>query len=234
MPAKPDLVAETIKRFDTAGLRSQLLKLDTPTLEALGLLLTDRERTIADAVKWLADELGEDAVNQRAVYRFAEHFRRLFGQVRSEHARRIARLSVADATGEHVGTMHQVATAQLVNLVTEKLVETDNLEQLSGTELSAMIATLDGLTRAKLKEQELALKVADGERKAQKLASDLEKLEQQITTMRLDNERRQREIERAGAAAKQQAEEKAKVSGGAISREEVYELIDKVMKGEIE
>jgi septal ring factor EnvC (AmiA/AmiB activator) len=229
MPARPTLVAETIARFDTAGLRSQLLKLDTATLEALGLLLSDRERSVADAAQWLNQELGgsddEPAVNKNAVYRFADHFRRLYGQVRAEHARRIARLRVEDATVGHVDTMSRVATARLVDLITERLVETDNLEELSGTEISAAIATLDGVSKARFKEQELALKAAESEQRVAKLQAQIEEL-------RAEQERRKIERQRAAAHAKAEVDVKAQTAGGTVSREDVYRIIDQIMRGE--
>jgi uncharacterized small protein (DUF1192 family) len=225
MPPKGLLVHETIKRFDVAGLRSQLLKLDTVTLEDLGLRLVNRELTIADALRWLSDELGgEDAVNKNAVYRFAEHFRRIYDQVRAEHARRIARLRVEDATAGHVETMSRVATARMVDLVTERLVETSNLEELDGKQIGAIIATLEGLSKADFKRQELALKAAESEQRVAKLAAEIEKL-------KADAERRDIERQRAAAHAKATAQSKSEQTG-TVTREEVFRLIDQVMRGE--
>lgn len=229
MPARPVLVREAIARFDTAGLRSQLLKLDTVTLEALGALLADRKQTVADAVRWLEAELGEEGevgVNKNAVYRFSDHFRRLYGQVRGEHARRIARLSVEHATAGRVGAMARVAGARLVDLVTEKLLDTDDLEQLSGRELAGVIATLEGVSKADFKAQELALKTAEAEQRAQKLAAELDRI-------KLDLEQRRSRLHAAAGQAKAEADRKAQQSGhNSISREDVYRMIDQVMKGE--
>lgn len=184
MPAKPAMVHETVKRFDAAGLRSQLLELDTVTLEALGLMLVDRESNVHQAYKWLNAELGgtdeEPLVDHKAVYRFAAHFRRLYEQVRREHARRIARLRVQDATQGNVDQMATVLQHGLVEHLAEKIVSTDDVGDLSGRELGAMVSTLDGLTKAKHKEQELRLKAAEAERKAEQAAAELRIKQQRI------------------------------------------------------
>ncbi len=190
MPARTELVAEAIARLDTAGLRSQLLELDTPTLRDLGLWLTDREMTVAQAHRLLCDALGqdggkgpadgEDSVDYKAVHRFAANFRGIYQQVRAEHARRIARLSVADATQGNVDLQARVLQSRLMELVAEKVVETSNLEELSGSEISAVIQTAMGYSNAQLKREELALKVAEGERKGKKLEAELALLRQKV------------------------------------------------------
>jgi hypothetical protein len=173
MPPRIELVREAVARFDTAGLRSQLLKLDQKTLEDLGLRLTDRQISVRQAWEWLNNELG--GIDDNAVYRFADHFRRLYQQVRGEHARRIARLSVDQATAGNVGAMHKVANARLIELVTAKLVETDNLEDLDPKEVMNLIVALDAHSKVELKREELLVKVAASERARLKLQSDLVK-----------------------------------------------------------
>jgi hypothetical protein len=175
MPDRVDLVKEAIARFDTLGMRSQLLALDTPTLEDLGLLLSDREISVREAWVRLNKALGVDvtapggeageAVDIRAVYRWAEKFRPVYAQVRAEHARRIARLSVAAATGEQADAMTRVAQARVTELLAEKLVEANSIEELSSSQVAATLMMVDGWTKAGLKREELALKVADAERK---------------------------------------------------------------------
>jgi hypothetical protein len=193
MPPRIELVREAVARFDTAGLRSQLLKLDTSTLENLGLRLTDREISVRQTWEWLNKDLGgtadEPAIDDNAVYRFSDHFRRLYQQVRGEHARRIARLSVDEATASNVQSMHKVANARLIELVTERLVATDNLEELEAKEVMNLIVALDAHSKVELKREELLVKVAASERARLKLQSDLVKaqLERQQLHQKIQN-----------------------------------------------
>lgn len=236
MPAKPQLVAEAVARLDVLGLRSGLMELDTRTLTDLGMQLTDRKVTVRDAGKWLNKELGgtddEPVVPERNVYRYAENFRKVYGQVRSEHARRVARLSVENATEGNVATMAKVATQRLVDLVAEKLTETDNLEELSATELSAAISTLDGLNKHKIKEAELALKTAEGERKAARLEADLAKMQAQLQQLQAENEAREAARRKAADTARQTLDTVSGKSGGTVTRQQVLEILDAVMKGD--
>lgn len=205
MPAKSDLVAEAVARLDTLGLRSQILKLSSEMLCDLGLRLTDRNVTVLDCWKWLnaqqgvdvADSDQQEVVDQNAVYRYAEHFRRIYGQIRGEHARRVARLTVEHATDASVRQMGAVAVHRLTELVAERLVESDSLGDLSGGELNAAIATLDGLSRAEFKRQDLALRAAEAEGKARKLEADLALARQKLD----DLPRRVRVIEQQLQAA---------------------------------
>lgn len=226
MPTKPELVAEAIKRFDTLGRRSQLLELDTRTLEDLGLILVERTATISDAHRWLCKELGtdaaEDATGYKAVNRFAATFRSIYEQVRAEHARRLARLSVEQATDGNIQAMSRVGLSRLADLVAEKLVAANNLEELSSTELTAAINTIDAISRGEIKQQELALKVQDAERKARELESKLAEREIKLQRIRQQAEAAKRQV---AAQAKDDAH------GRTMTREDVYRLIDQVMQG---
>lgn len=232
MPSKSELVTEAIARLDTQSVRSQALGLDAPTLHGLCLRLVDRDITVKQAHRWLNTELSApedgsaDLVDDNVVYRFAHNFRPIYEQVRVEHARRIARLTAEHATAGNVETMHRVAVSRMTELVTERLVEADNIEDLSSLELGAMLRTIEGQSMAQFKAQELALKAAEGERKAAKLEADLAKLNLEI-------EERRRKVEKAAAEAKAKVERTAAAGDGKVTATEVYELIDKVMRGEL-
>ncbi len=177
MPSKVAMVDETIARFDTAGVRSQLLALDGATLRGLGLMLTDKAVTVLEAYLWLEKECGgtveEPAYNKNAVYRLAEHFRRIYAQVRREHAQRLARLTVEHATEGNVAAMQQVAHNRLSELLAERLVESDSLEDLTPSELGAMISAQANYQAGQLELAKLKLKQAEDLRKATKLEDDL-------------------------------------------------------------
>lgn len=184
VPSRPELVDEALKRFDVAGVRSQLLDLDTQTLRDLGLRLTDRKVTVSQAWKWLNGELGgtdeEPAVDDNAVYRFTNHFRRLFSQVRAEHARRVARLSVADATDENIGQMTRLAQHRLVELTAEKLVEADNFEDLDNKQINAVMFAVKFAQEHQENAEKIELKRQEAESKAEKRAEEVRVLRQKI------------------------------------------------------
>jgi len=233
MPARADLVSEAIARLDTAGLRSQLLALDSRTLADLGLRLTDRNWSVLEAVRWLNIELGHSpdddmpsgGIDKNAVYRFAAHFRRLYAQVRAEHARRIARLSVEAACDGEIASMARVAQSRLMDLVAERLVETDNLEELTGSEMSAAIATVDAWARGQIKREELALKMAESERRARKLEADLQVTQARLAALggrvKAAAEEARRDVRAAAADSRD----------GRLSVDEVYQALDRAMKG---
>jgi DNA-directed RNA polymerase subunit F len=208
MPSKPEMVEETIARFDTAGVRSQLLTLDGPTLRGLGLLLADANVTIQEAYRWLEKESGgteeEPAYDDNAVYRFATHFRRIYAQVRRERANRIARLSVDSVTAGDVDAMHRVSQARLAELFAEQLVATDTLDELRPAEVSAAITAITNhqakklqsdLETADLKRKELedSLKTADLKRQelGQKLGGVAAKIKALADKLELTEKRRE-------------------------------------------
>lgn len=185
MPSRTALVDEALRRLETAGLRSKLLELDSATLRDLAIRLTDMKLTVADAYRWLNESLGGDdtsggqVVDDNAVYRFAANFRQLYRQVQSEHARRLVRLSIDQATHGNVTAQAQVAQARLIELVAEKLVETDNLEDLSSKDLAGVIATVDAWTKGQIKAAELELKREQAEHRAAKLEADIERMQRE-------------------------------------------------------
>jgi hypothetical protein len=211
MPPKSEMVAEAIARFDTAGVRSQLLTLDTVMLQDLGLRLTDREMPIREAIEWLNKELYPQAeqenrgtgeqenggIDKNAVYRFAAHFRDLYQQVRGENARRIARLRVGDVTDGDTSAAARIARARLIDLVAERLVEANTLDDLSGGEMGAAIATVEGWDKGQMKRAELELR-------ERKLQADLHtaQLKQQELQGKLDEAKRKFDEEMAALAAR--------------------------------
>ncbi len=182
MPSREAMVDEAIARLDTLGLRSQIVDLDTSTLRGLCLRLTDRKVTVAAAHQWLNRELGADidhgeqVVDDNAVYRFASHFRRVYGQVRSEHAARLARLTVAHATDGNIRSMTRVAQARLVELMAARLVEADNLEDLGPGELKAVMLAVRFAQQAQQDADQLELARRQAEDRAAKLQADIDRI----------------------------------------------------------
>lgn len=172
VPSRQELVAEAVGRLDTLGLRSQLVKLDGRTLSDLCLRLSDRRVTVADAHRWLNEELGgsadEEVVDDNAVYRFADSFRQVYGQVRAEHARRVARLTVSHATDGRIRDMTRVSQARLAELTAEKLVEADSFDDLGKAVQAAMFAVKFAQDAGRADE--------DLERKQRETAAKLEQL----------------------------------------------------------
>lgn|GEM_PF-3600006 len=225
MPPKLALVREAIARLDTLGQRggprSKVMGLDTATMEQLCERLADRQIAWSDAHKWLNKELGgteeEEIVKQDVIYRFKNHFCPVYDQVRAEHAQRIARLTVAHATDGNVLSAGRVMRHRWVNLLTEKLIATDSLEDMSPAEMSAAMNTLKAIDEGEIKQQELALKVADSDRKAARAQADLRKAE-------LELEKLQQQVNEAKAKydAAMTAQQ-SKRSDGRLTAEDIAE-----------
>lgn len=232
MPARETLVAEAIGRLATAGLRSQIVGIDDTTLHHLCYRLTDRTVTVADAHRWLNTELGgteeDQVVDDNAVYRFADHYRRIYGQVRAEYAKRIARLSVNEATDDNIRDMTRVAQHRLVELTAEKLVEADNFEDV-GKAVDAAMFAIKFSQDAERGAAELELKREQAESRAAKLEQEVRKLE-------LANDQAEAELKRIREAASKakQSVDKAASKGDRFTREDVLAMVDKVIKGEVD
>jgi len=186
MPARSELAREAVQRMDQLGLRSQLVALDSPTLIDLVLRLNDRNAKVTDAHKWLNEQLGgtedEPVVDDNAVYRFADHARRLYGQVRAEHARRIARLTVAHATDDNIRSMTRVAQGRLVELTAEKLVEADSFDDLGKAANAAMFA-VKFAQESDLSQSEHERKVRETEAKLELAETRKRTLEQKLSEL---------------------------------------------------
>lgn len=183
MPPREQLVAEAVARLDTAGVRSKALSFDTPTLRDLCLRLTDRKVTVKDAHAWLNKELGADLaagdtqlVDDNVLYRFADNFRRIYGQVRREHASRVARLTVDHATDGNIRNMTRVARNRLAEMTAERLVSADNLDDLGAAEINAALSAVQLSLRAEFDTAKLELDRRTAEQRAEKLEAEIEKI----------------------------------------------------------
>ena len=233
MPSRHELVAEAVARLDTLGLRSKVIDIDTATLQGLCLRLTDRTVTVADAHKWLNKELGADVekgdpqvVDDNAVYRFADHFRRIYGQVRREHANRLARLTVDHATDSNIQNMTRVARSRLAELTAEKLVGADDLDDLNRRDIAAALDSVQMSLKAEYDTARLDLARKQAEDRAVKLEAEVERLT-------LENDKRRSELQRSIEAAKKDVQ--SAVEGKAnksMTEDQVIAILDRVMKGE--
>ncbi len=215
MPSREERVRQVVDRLDTMGLRSKLVELDTPTLVDLGMRLSDRTLTTADAHRWLNTELGGDEENQvvddNQVYRFAAHFKRIYSQVTSEHARRIVKLNVAHATDANIETMAKVAQHQLVELTTEKLIDADNLDDFTAQQFGLLLSSVGQQLKTQHDTAKLALEARLADQRAAKLEAEVTRLRQ-----RIEEDRREAEQQRA-AQAKAIEEAQRAVDDGADS-----------------
>lgn len=83
MPDRSQRVREVLLRFETSTDRPSVLQsLTDEQLYEIGLLLSDRELSIADAWRESNASLGlEKQIARRTFYRFADKFKKLLGQV---------------------------------------------------------------------------------------------------------------------------------------------------------
>jgi hypothetical protein len=218
MPAVSAMVAETLDTFGTDKSRSSLLDLDRQVLEAVSMLVVDKDHNLNDGLALLREQLAEAAPSQSAYYRFAADLRDRFDEIRRRYRTRLVRLAVEDSTAGNED-LANVLTSQVLRLCAERAVDADDLGQLEGRELGGMIAVIDGWTKARFKGRELELKAAEAEGKAQKLEAELA-----LARQRLDDlPRRVREIERQLKAAQQALE--TPTPGGARKASSLFAAI---------
>ena len=179
MPSRPHLVTEAIARLDTAGLRSQLLELDSATMHDLCMRLVDRTVSIRAAHTWLNAELGGGGDNQvvddNAVYRFANHFRRLYDQVRAERARMAARARVLDTSDGDIKSMTRAAQQMVIEAVTERMLDQDT-DELDIKELNAIALVVRRAQRSQAEAETVEIARQQAEQRAAKLEQEIEKL----------------------------------------------------------
>lgn len=232
MPSREVMVREALEMM--VSKRSQLLRdVDRTTLGDLCMRLVDIQTPISAAHQWLNAELGgtsnDEVIDDNAVYRFANNFRPIYFQVRAGYVRRMVRLNVEHATDGRIRDVHQLAKARLIDLVTEKLVDMDDLEQVRTDQLSAMISTIEGFSRGQMKEAELELKREQAEQRAHKLEAEVEKL-------RLENDKRKRDLQTAIEQAKKDVQTApgsvGETGNKVVDANAVIAILDRVMKGE--
>ncbi|MBI1369040.1 MAG: DUF3486 family protein [Planctomycetes bacterium] len=225
MPSRPELVAMAIGRLDTAGIRSQMLELDGATLRDLCIRLVDRAVSVAMAHDWLNKELGGDEENQvvddNAVYRFSKHFRRLYDQVRSEVARSVMRSKVLGADDATIRNMTRAAQHMLIEAATERMLDRD-VEEIDPKELNTLALVVRRAQATQVAQDALEISKREAEQRAEKLATEIERL-------KLDLDQRRRAIE----SAKKIVETKADATDGRMTKADILDVLDKAMKGEM-
>lgn len=222
MPDRVALVRDTVRRLDTAGLRSSVLREVPDTmLEDLGLRLTDPRAEIREAAAWL-EEQGV-AASRAGVYRFASHFRRIYDQVRAEHARRLAQLTV-DAPGTAAATRALTAAGQhrIVELATAKLLEISDWDELKGGDKNAVMLAVKFAQEAGVDADKLALARQDAETRAAKAEAELAVLRQRLDRLPDQVKALQKRLDSLSKAAKQGRPLDAKIL--AALREELLAL----------
>lgn len=224
MPSPLHLVRETVASFSTDKSKSSVATLDSQTLIDLGLILTDKDRDDADALIWLIEDLGDVPISRSAFYRFACEFKDRYKAIVKKYREQLAKLSIEHATDGKFENMAAVLKNQLARLMAQKVIDTDDLAELQGRELGAIIALLDGWGRGKFKSAELTIK-------QQKLESDMAKRDQEIEKLKFDLDERKRQLAAKVNEAKREIEG-ATDTTGKVTRQSVFDQLDKIMKGE--
>jgi hypothetical protein len=183
MPSRDWLVDEALVRLEAKGLKTKLFQLDEVTLKALCMLLTDRTFDGGDAYRWLNKELGADVekgdpqvVDDNTIHRFVRNFKRMYGQVRSEQAQRIARLDVQNATDGNTRLMNRFSQNRMQELYAQRLAEAENLEDLSPAEIREIRAGVQLQMQAEYDTARLELERQKAEDRAAKLEAEIEKI----------------------------------------------------------
>lgn len=187
MPDRSQRVREALLRFETLTTRpSTMMALSDEQLYEIGLLLSDRELSIADALRESNASLGlEEPITRRTFYRFADKFKKLLGQVTAEYAQRCVRLTVANATDDNIAKLNRVSRHRYAELLAEKLVDTDDLVEIERY-MGKMSSFLAEAERARQADERIELDQLDYERRLSDTRSKLDLSEHRVEQMKQD------------------------------------------------
>lgn len=195
MPDRSQRVREALLRFESASQRpGSVLELADDQLFEVGLLLSDPALSIADALRKTNETLGGAELSKSAFYRFADRFKSLLNQVTAEYAQRIARLTVDEATDSRIHDMTRISRFRLGELIAEKLVSTDNLDEVAKVlpKLATIVADAE---RGKRDDEKLELDRLHYERRLSETHARLEVAEQRVAQMQREAELKREKIE---------------------------------------
>ncbi|MEM9414989.1 MAG: hypothetical protein AAGA29_05855 [Planctomycetota bacterium] len=237
MPNRSERVDETIRRFESATDRpGSLLELSTPDLFEVGLLLSDRKLSTAEAWRQTNKLLGGDddnpVVARSTFYRFADRFKALLGQVTAEYAQRIARLSVAEATDDSIRSMTRLTRHRMVELLAEKLVTTDDVDEVL-KDLPKLAMALSDAERAQHNADKVELDRLNYERRLSETEAKLDLAEQRSKRLQQQIEDAERKHRQAIESAKAATTKQAKTNRGQLTESDVLSILDQAMKGEL-
>lgn len=211
MPPKAQLVREALESL-AVDRKSKVFGIDNVTLHEFASLALRGEKFRAEAIRWLRDELedpkGMATGSDATMYRFIDALEAAYYRQRKVFASRIARLSVDSATSGNIADMTRVGWNAAVELVTEALIASDDVEQvmknlpkLIGT-LSEAQHALDRRDKLELSERDLERRIADSDAKLLLAEQRSKLLQQQVD----EAERKSRQaVEAAETAAKEGA-----------------------------
>ncbi len=183
-------------------------------------------------MSWLRQTDEEPVVARSTFYTFADRFKSLYGQVSAEYARRIARLSIEHATDKNIRDMTRLARHRLSELVAERLVSADEVEDIEKN-LPRLAAALSDAEAAQLQADKLDLARQQYERQMQETEARLDLAEQRSKRLQQQVEEAERKHRQAIENAKQATTTKASTSGGKLTEADVLSILDRAMKGEL-
>lgn len=195
MPDRSQRVREALLRFESASQRpGSVLELADDQLFEVGLLLSDPSLSIADALRKTNETLDGAELSKSAFYRFADRFKALLNQVTAEYAQRIARLTVDEATDSRIHDMTRISRFRLGELIAEKLVSTDNLDEVAKLlpKLATIVADAE---RGKRDDEKLELDRLHYERRLSETHARLEVAEQRVAQMQREAALKREKIE---------------------------------------
>lgn len=224
---REQMVEETIERLHNQGKRSQLHGLDSVTLKDMCMRLTDRSfGTTADVYRWLNKELGgtdeEPAIDDNAVYRYAQSFRQTFNGIRKEHTYRMAKLTVDESTGGDIENMTKLAQLRLVELVTEQLLGADDVSSdLTPNEVRNAYAIINNAQVNQRDDVKLEKAVELADQRIANLEADLNKKNLEIKEKQDKLDKAKAELEALENQAKESTD---RPDTGSISLEDIQKV----------
>ncbi|MEM9415366.1 MAG: hypothetical protein AAGA29_07815 [Planctomycetota bacterium] len=196
VPDRAERVRQTLLRFEHSSARPcSMMSLGDDELFEVGMLLSDRELSIADAWREVNTLLGGDRdVPRSTFYNFADRFKSLLAQVTAEHARRRWGMSLANTNDDNIRNVSRYSRQRLLELLADKLATTDDLAEIDRY-MAKMAAILADTERAQHAEDRLELDQLNYERLVRETDAKLEVAEQRIEQMQLDAARKRDRIE---------------------------------------
>lgn len=224
LPAMEDLAVQTVQRLAADGYTSSVMKLPAPVLNELARRLAAPGVERPEVLEWLNAKAEGGLIKRTNFYRFDQRFREVLKQVIGGHA---ARMMVAKLSAQpefQTADLQRLIKNQVTTLVAQEVMTAGSPEDIDTSRLNAILSMVMAADKGELEAAKLALATKQAEDRAAKL-------EAEVAKMRLDIEERERKLRQAVEAAKEKLNAKVK-AGGELTREDVFAMVDSVVKGE--
>ncbi|MEM6394632.1 MAG: hypothetical protein AAF797_17845 [Planctomycetota bacterium] len=221
-PSMEEIAIETIQWLSIDGYASSVMKMDRPVLNEFGRQLITPGAKRAEVYKWLIDQ--GVTLPDRNLDRFAQRFREVAEMIRGEWEDRIVQDYLdgeLEAQGEELDELIRNRHRRLMAQFAVRL----NAAEADPREMQLLTRAVDQIDGRAYDSAKLELARQAAEHRNAKLEAEVERLQ-------LGLQEQRRRLAAAVDRAKAETTDAAEQQGGALDKDDVLAILDRVMKGE--